>query len=63
MNNKDNESYEYWVALKKQREEENEAQNREIYIFNNCLDKCPRFIHKCKGGINRCWKRQHFSDN
>jgi hypothetical protein len=56
------ETYEYWQKLKAQRQEEASIRARENYIFQNCLDKCVRFIHKCKGGSENCWKKQHFSD-
>lgn len=57
------ESYEYWVELKATREKEAAIRERENYIFKNCLDKCVRFQHKCKGGMGiRCWKKQRFSD-
>jgi hypothetical protein len=58
----ENETYQYWLDLKEKRQKEQQEKDREVFVFNNCLDKCVRFIHKCKGGKDRCWKRQHFSD-
>jgi hypothetical protein len=58
----ENKTYEYWTKLKAQRQKEQQQINREVFVFNNCLDKCVRFLRQCNGGGQKCWKRQKFSD-